>query len=93
MATLEARSVVGLEGADKMGRRAETGGETGAETTGGGADEEDPLLESSDGARMFRITAVKNRSRDRFYLRFAWGLEPFWFQSVHLNDSFVPEIV
>jgi hypothetical protein len=27
-------------------------------------------------------------SRNRFYLRFAWGLEPFGFQSVHLNDLF-----
>ena len=32
-------------------------------------------------------------SRNRFYLRFAWGLEPFWLKSVHLNDLFVPEIV
>jgi hypothetical protein len=31
--------------------------------------------------------------RNTFYLRFVWGLEPFWFQSVHLNDRFVPEIV
>jgi hypothetical protein len=32
----------------------------------------------------WRITLIG--SRNRFYLRFAWGLEPFWFQSVHLND-------
>jgi len=25
-------------------------------------------------------------SRNTFYLRIAWGLEPFWFQSVHPND-------
>ena len=25
-------------------------------------------------------------SRNRLHLRFAWGLEPFLFQSVHLND-------
>jgi hypothetical protein len=48
MATLEARSVVGLEGAETKG--------------GGGEDEEDPMLDSSDCSEtIFRITAIKNR--------------------------------
>ena len=33
------------------------------------------------------------RSRNKFYLRFACGMEPFWFQYVHLHDGFVTEIV
>jgi hypothetical protein len=31
-------------------------------------------------------------SRNRCHLRFVWGVEPFWFQSVHLNVC-VPQIV
>ena len=76
MATLEARSVVGLAGTETSGRRAETnardGAETsgrraetiagdGAQTSGGGGDEEDPILDKEDGERIFRITAIKNR--------------------------------
>ena len=69
METLAARSVVGLAGAETSGRRAETNGETrveingetGAVTSGGGGDEEDPILDKTDGERIFRITAIKNR--------------------------------
>ncbi|KAJ1466406.1 hypothetical protein T484DRAFT_2484996 [Baffinella frigidus] len=46
IATLAARSVVGLAGAEK--RR-------------GGGGEEDPMLDTSDGEGVFRITAIKNR--------------------------------
>ena len=46
MATLEARSVVGLAGAEKVG---------------GGGDEEDPMQDKSIDERVFRITAIKNR--------------------------------
>ena len=61
MATLEARSVVGLAGAEQRGRRAETSGETGSETRGGDRDGEDALLDDSDGERILLITAIKNR--------------------------------
>jgi hypothetical protein len=46
MATLEARSVVGLAGAEK---------------SGGWGGEEDPMLDTSDGEGIFRVTAIKNR--------------------------------
>ena len=46
MATLEARSVVGLAGAEKRGGR---------------GDEDDAILVKSDGETIFRITAIKNR--------------------------------
>ena len=46
MAMLEARSVVGLAG---------------AAMSGGGEDEEDPMLDEADAESIFRITAIKNR--------------------------------
>jgi hypothetical protein len=46
MAMLEARSVVGLAG---------------AAMSGGGGDEEDPMLDEADAESIFRITAIKNR--------------------------------
>ena len=73
MATLEARSVVGLAGAETRGRRVETSGRR-AETEGGRG-EEDPMLREDDSngseevqERILRITAIKNRCSLSFCL-------------------------